>query len=495
MSAWISVRVCTFTVPTNEFRLQVLILDTCAYFFSFFFCSCVCKTAHLCLRTRIGCTAIETLTLFLERVRPVSVLSTASVKYACLYRIYFSFGLGVIHRKVNPSLFSWGVITLPFVSSRTCEWKVSSFWLWKKNKQLQHLNVHVHRAVHEMLAYCVTSSLLQFDNDEFSFLMKNIYEYIHYIQSLKSIWTKRMSTWGCYFCCVCVFFVFFFSFCFSVLVHYRHVKCVYFLRKYWMYSKKKTRNPCWYQIFFFLRRFQKWKQNTQKKKSKSKDIFFIYTVEKRKKNPGMETVEHTASTILVVQTVTKNLKERTLSIPYWSFGCLQATWIFVGAVIFYFYDIFFSFLFPRETGGVCKRASAILDTKRCGFKDERQSQKHGGDPGAGRARVCRSWDLIKRTSGISVFFFSLFFLRRTELQGCRTLENQEREVTLLSARTLPLTHSPMHFCSFKLWGTILGMGAQFSTGGWLRLESRQKKKIPKPNWETGEAKPSPSSCT
>lgn len=39
--------------------------------------------------------------------------------------------------------------------------------------------------VHEMLAYCVTYSLLQFDNDEFSFLMKNIYEYIHYIQSLK----------------------------------------------------------------------------------------------------------------------------------------------------------------------------------------------------------------------------------------------------------------------------------------------------------------------
>lgn len=89
------------------------------------------------------------------------------------------------------------------------------FLTLKKKKQLQHLNVHVHRAVHEMLAYCVTSSLLQFDNDEFSFLMKNIYEYIHYIQSLKSIWTKRMSTWGCYFCCVCVFFVFFFLFVFQ----------------------------------------------------------------------------------------------------------------------------------------------------------------------------------------------------------------------------------------------------------------------------------------
>lgn len=39
----------------------------------------------------------------------------------------------------------------------------------KKQNNLQHLNVHVHRAVHEMLAYCVTSSLLQFDNNEFSF--------------------------------------------------------------------------------------------------------------------------------------------------------------------------------------------------------------------------------------------------------------------------------------------------------------------------------------
>lgn len=42
----------------------------------------------------------------------------------------------------------------------------------KKKKNLQHLNVHVHRKVHEMLAYCVTYSLLQFDNDEFSFVLK-----------------------------------------------------------------------------------------------------------------------------------------------------------------------------------------------------------------------------------------------------------------------------------------------------------------------------------
>lgn len=81
-------------------------------------------------------------------------------------------------------------------------------------------------------------------------------------------------------------------------------------------------------------------------------FLFIYTVEEREKLE-MDTVEHTASTILVVQMVTK---ERTLSIPYWSFGCLQATWISVGAVLFF---CFIFFLFPHETGGVCKCASAI----------------------------------------------------------------------------------------------------------------------------------------
>lgn len=61
-----------------------------------------------------------------------------------------------------------------------------------------------------MLAYCVTYSLLQFDNDDFSFLMKNLSEYIHYIQiytlytKFQSIWTKIMSTWAAIF----VFFIF-----------------------------------------------------------------------------------------------------------------------------------------------------------------------------------------------------------------------------------------------------------------------------------------------
>lgn len=92
-----------------------------------------------------------------------------------------------------------------------------------------------------------------------------------------------------------------------------------------------------------------------------------------------------------------------------------------GCSYFLFLGFFcFFFLFPRETGGVCKRASAILDTKRCRFEDERQSQKPGGDPGAGLARVCRSWDLIKRTSGISGFFSFLFFFCGE--RSCRAAE-------------------------------------------------------------------------
>lgn len=56
----------------------------------------------------------------------------------------------------------------------------------------------------------------------------------------------------------------------------------------------------------------------------------------------MDTVEHTASTILVE--VTQNSKKRTFfSISFWSFGCLQATWITVGAVLFF--KIGFNFVF------------------------------------------------------------------------------------------------------------------------------------------------------
>lgn len=114
----------------------------------------------------------------------------------------------------------------------------------------------------------------------FLFLMKNIYEYIHYIQSLKSIWTK-MSTWGCYFFVVLIFF--------SFLFHYRHVKCVYyFLRKYWMYSKKNDKKPVLIPEFYFIFFPQKISKMETKYKKTSKNFartflktFTVHSEEKK----------------------------------------------------------------------------------------------------------------------------------------------------------------------------------------------------------------------
>lgn len=80
--------------------------------------------------------------------------------------------------------------------------------------------------------------------------------------------------------------------------------CVFLKKILNVFQKKK--NTVLIPYLFFLRRFQKWRQ-TYKKASKSlaRSFFYIYNVEK-KKELGMETVEHTASTILVVQMVTMN---------------------------------------------------------------------------------------------------------------------------------------------------------------------------------------------
>lgn len=117
--------------------------------------------------------------------------------------------------------------------------------------------------------------------------MKNIYEYIHYIQSLKSIWTKIMSTWGCYFCCV--FLIFFFLNLFFILFHYRHVKCVYYfflkkniecIPKKWQETRADTR------FFFFPQKISKMETKYKKASKSLARSFFIYTVEKKKKNSG-----------------------------------------------------------------------------------------------------------------------------------------------------------------------------------------------------------------
>lgn len=87
-------------------------------------------------------------------------------------------------------------------------------------------------------------------------------------------------------------------------------------------------------------------------KSLARTFFFIlHTVEKEKKKLGMDTVEHTASTILVVQIVTKRKD---------SFYSILELWLFTNHMDFCGCSfVFFSFLFPHKTGGVCKCASAI----------------------------------------------------------------------------------------------------------------------------------------
>lgn len=123
----------------------------------------------------------------------------------------------------------------------------------------------------------------------FLFLMKNIYEYIHYIQSLKSIWTKIMSTWGCYFCCVFKFF-FFSLICFSFLFHYRHVKCVYyfFLKKILNVFQKNDKKPVLIpDIIFFPQKISKMETKYKKaSKSLARTFFYLHSGEEKKTRDG-----------------------------------------------------------------------------------------------------------------------------------------------------------------------------------------------------------------
>lgn len=75
-----------------------------------------------------------------------------------------------------------------------------------------------------------------------------------------------------------------------------------------MYSKKKRQEiHADTRFFFFPQKISKMETKYTKKKSEQ-GHFFLFTQWRgeEKKNPGMETVEHTASTILVTQVVTKN---------------------------------------------------------------------------------------------------------------------------------------------------------------------------------------------
>lgn len=101
-------------------------------------------------------------------------------------------------------------------------------------------------------------------------------------------------------------------------------------------------------------------------------------MEKKKKNLGWKQFEHTASTILVIQTVTKNLKKGLFLfhtgalVVYKPHGYLWVQLFFV---------IFCYFLFPHKTGGVCKCASAIWTLSGVGLRKScRRHKNMGQDP-------------------------------------------------------------------------------------------------------------------
>lgn len=121
-----------------------------------------------------------------------------------------------------------------------------------------------------------------------------------------------------------------------------------------------TRNPCWLIPdfhFFFSEDFYKKNRNIQKSFKEFSENFKKkkMTGEKRRRRRNklwMDTVEHTASTILVGQMVTKNSKKG-------SFYSVLELWLFTNHMDLCGCSFYFHFSFPHKTGGVCKCASAI----------------------------------------------------------------------------------------------------------------------------------------
>lgn len=86
-----------------------------------------------------------------------------------------------------------------------------------------------------------------------------------------------MSTWGCYFCCV---FLIFFSFFFFHFLPCEVCIIFLFLRKYWMYSKKKNdKKPVLIQDFVFVPQKISKMETKPKKASKSwaGSFFFFFS--------------------------------------------------------------------------------------------------------------------------------------------------------------------------------------------------------------------------
>lgn len=246
--------------------------------------------------------------------------------------------------------------------------------------------------------------------------------------------------------------------------------------------------------FFFPQKISKM-ETKYKNASKSLVRTFIYTVEKKKKL-GMDTVEHTASTILVVQ---MTMKKKGLFLFH------------TGALVVYkphgylWVQFFFPFFVPTWDGwGLQVRFCHIWTLSGVFFsfssffsfpEEEWQvSQEHGQDPPTGPLCVVVDpetwWSTTEQRREKKNQGWALFrgersagpYNPRGNWEGdmstpgpCTCLHLNPHEHSYPA-----LTNSPMHFCSFKLWGTILGMGAQLQQEDCYDFDKVTEKIFP--NW-------------
>lgn len=287
-----------------------------------------------------------------------------------------------------------------------------------------------------------------------------------------------------------------------------------------MYSKKDKKAvlipDAFFCLFFFLRRFQKWKQKTKKIKAFSEDFF--YKLERRKK-------------IIWDGNSLNTLPLQFLSYKWWlrikrkdSFYSILELWLFTNHMDIcgcsYFLYIFFLFQFVptlRRVGF----ASALLpygqwvvlswgrvgDVTRTQTRSSKWTVLCECVPVCFCLCVCEcvcgsgSWDLISQWSGgtkAGLFFLSLLLFSFYVFKWSAGLRKPWREArgrsllssTLTSTHTLP---SPTHLCTF------VHSSCEVPFWGWehnwqqedcydLDTVGDEKKNSQKLNWETREAR-------
>lgn len=153
---------------------------------------------------------------------------------------------------------------------------------------------------------------------------------------------------------------------------------------------------------------------------------------------------------------------------------------------FLLFCFIFLFLFPHETGGVCKCASAIWTLSCVGFFLRKSGRYHKNMDTILRLDLCVwSWriDDPPRRKGREIKDGLCLWSAGLQNPGGKRRWYVYTWLVRLSPPqpSEALTNSPMHFCSFKLWGTILGMRAQLQQEDCYDFDKVTEKNI-FPNW-------------